>query len=642
MLHHLLEHAPLGVYVVDGSFRISYANRIATDVFGAAGPELIGRDFDEMIHILWPQAYADELVDLFRHTLESGESYYAHERIEERRDRGEIEIYEWEIHQLALPGQGASVVCYFRDIGSYVRARTALQRQREELQTMLDVMPVGIAIAHDPLASRITMTRPFIELVGGNPGQNASFSAPGADKIPFHLVRDGAEIPPDQLPLQVAVRTGRELRDVEVDIRCADGRLLNMLATAAPLFDGNGAVRGAISAWVDVTSLKDVQRRLELAGRQKDEFLAMLAHELRNPLAPIRTTVDVLLRQLPEGNSRRAVEVIQRQILHMSRLVDDLLDVSRITRGQVTLRRRPTAIDDIVREAVRSVETVLQEKDQTVSIHAGLPGVFVDGDRDRLLQCFVNLLNNASKFTGRGGHVAVSTSLQGDRASVSITDTGIGLEPELLARIFDLFMQAEQGLDRSVGGLGIGLTIVQRLVELHGGTVSASSDGRDRGATFEVRLPVTSAPPKVEQPDAESVESAAQRILVVDDNVDAADALALGLELEGHSAAVAYSAEEALARVERAQFDVVILDIGLPRIDGYEVARRIRARPGGSAVRLLAVTGYGQARDRQRAASAGFDEHFVKPVDVETLRLGARPPVSATRQLTGAVTGTGT
>jgi signal transduction histidine kinase/ActR/RegA family two-component response regulator len=352
------------------------------------------------------------------------------------------------------------------------------------------------------------------------------------------------------------------------------------------------------------------------ADRRKDEFLAMLAHELRNPLAPIITAAELLARQLPqESRSQAAVGIVKRQVSHLTRLVDDLLDVSRITQGRIQLQRQPLEVAAIVSQAIESVEPLLRSRGHELIVSS--PGaLFVEGDGARLVQCVTNLLTNAAKYTDPCGQIRVGIREQQSAVVISVADDGIGISAELLPRIFDLFVQSDRSLDRSEGGLGIGLSVVQRLVDMHGGRVTAASAGPHRGSTFEIWLPLIAVAANAAEKCAHTAAKP-KRVLVVDDNEDAASSLAEVLRLDGHVVEAVYSARQALQCMATFGPEVVLLDIGLPEMDGYQVARKIRAM--GGAVRLIALTGYGQAEDKVRTTSAGFDAHVVKPVDFASL-----------------------
>jgi CheY-like chemotaxis protein len=313
------------------------------------------------------------------------------------------------------------------------------------------------------------------------------------------------------------------------------------------------------------------------------------------------------------------VEVLRRQVTHLSHLVDDLLDVSRITQGRIELDMATVAVADILDHAVESVAPAIREHAHDLQILSSYRSLYVKGDAARLVQCLVNVLNNSIKYTDRGGHILLESRQEGAEAVIEVSDDGSGISPHLLPRIFDLFVQSDRTLDRSQGGLGIGLSVVKRLIDMHGGTVSARSDGPGQGAVFTIRLPlVPAATGRLAARTPSAV--APRRILVVDDNVDAADTLVMMLKLDGHEVEAVYRGRDALEKVAAFRPQIVLLDIGLPELDGYEIARRIRRLPQVGHPRLIALTGYGQAEDRLRALEAGFDDHLVKPVDNDALQ----------------------
>lgn len=361
----------------------------------------------------------------------------------------------------------------------------------------------------------------------------------------------------------------------------------------------------------------------ESANRAKDEFLAMLGHELRNPLSPIVTALQLM--RLRAGNvAERERTVIERQVAHLTRLVDDLLDVSRIARGKVALKLEVIELAEIVARALEVASPLLEQRSHRLALDVPSRGLAVEGDAARLAQVVSNLLTNAAKYTPHGGEVSIRAALEGDEVVLRVRDTGVGIPADVLPRVFDLFVQGRQQIDRSQGGLGLGLTIVRSLVERHGGTVSAHSSGAGAGSEFIVRLPAAhaGAPRGGDQStDAQAVLPTARgiRVLIVDDNADAAEMLALALDASGYVSTIATDALQALALASAGTFDVACVDIGLPVMDGYELAARLRELPHLQSLRLVAVTGYGQASDRQRAFEAGFDEHVVKPVDLDAL-----------------------
>jgi signal transduction histidine kinase/CheY-like chemotaxis protein len=358
-------------------------------------------------------------------------------------------------------------------------------------------------------------------------------------------------------------------------------------------------------------------RERQEESQRKDQFLAVLAHELRNPLTALRNALGVLARAPPGGEqAARAQAILDRQATHLTRLVDDLLDVSRIASGKIRLRRRPVDLVEVVRAAVQDVRPMYEAKGLTLELAPVAAPVGVDGDATRLAQVVTNLLFNAWKFTDRGGSVTVALGAEQGRAVVRVRDDGAGLDGAMLARIFRPFVQADATLDRSAGGLGLGLALARSIAELHGGTITASSDGPGRGAEFTVSLPLAEPAP-APSPAEPSAPARRVRVLVIEDNEDSAAGLREFLELHGHQAAVAKDGPAGLEAALAWDPDVVFCDVGLPGLDGYEVARRLRA--GGSRARLIALTGYARSADVERARRAGFDDHLAKPADLERL-----------------------
>ena len=481
----LLNEAPLGVYLVDQDFRVAAVNPVAAPVFGAI-PDLIGRDFDEVIHILWPKAYADEVTRIFRRTLETGEPHIEPERVEQRLDRGVTEYYEWRVSRIPLPGNRRGVVCYFRDISKVVATREALRE----------------------------------------------------------------------------------------------------------------------------------------ADNRKDEFLATLAHELRNPLAPLRSSLDVLGMAAARGAAPGpALEIMERQLSHLVRLVDDLMELSRVTRGNFELRREPVRLEAALRSAIEASEPLIRAGGHRLNLSLPPQPIVIDADPVRLAQVFGNILNNAAKYSEHGGAIGVEARAEGEEAVVSVSDTGDGIPPDSLPHLFKMFYRGSQSSRRNQSGLGIGLPLVRRLVEMHGGRVDVESDGAGKGSRFTVRLPLNpTLQPSVAAAKLEQPALAPLTILVVDDNQDAAESMRLLLRQVGAEVRVAHDGPQALAAFDTCRPRMVLLDIGMPGMDGYEVARRMRASPYAPRTSLVALTGWGQDEDRKRVREAGFDHHLVKPADLGTLQ----------------------
>jgi PAS domain S-box-containing protein len=403
-----------------------------------------------------------------------------------------------------------------------------------------------------------------------------------------------------------------------------DGSVRWIEARAWVYHDDVGTPLRMIGVNFDVTDRKLADEALHDASERKDAFLAVLAHELRNPLGPLRNAAGILARVGPENSAacRQAAHIVGRQVSQMARLTDDLLDVSRIARGKVRLRTETLDLAEIVRQTTEDYRPTL-EKDSDLTLSLSVPGepVWVEGDAVRLTQSLGNLLHNASKFTGAGGRVDVELTATARNARVTVRDNGRGMSAEMQRRLFEPFSQADDSLDRSAGGLGLGLALVKGLVELHEGSVTAHSAGVGRGSVFTLTLPLVTAPADAETlPEAASDRPAGLRILVVEDNADAAVSIQMLLELDGHAVDVALDGASGVSAARKHRPDIVLCDIGLPGgMNGYEVARQLRASPGLEDVMLVAVTGYGQDEDRQKSAAAGFDRHLLKPIDFAEL-----------------------
>jgi PAS domain S-box-containing protein len=416
----------------------------------------------------------------------------------------------------------------------------------------------------------------------------------------------------------------------EYRLRGKCGDYFWVMDAAAPRFDDNGKFLGYIGSVIDITNRKKVEEALreseaalKEADRRKDEFLALLAHELRNPLAPIRTGLELMRLA---GDDPKVVEDVRltmdRQSQQMVRLIDDLLDVSRITRGTMELRKSRVELAAVVESAVETVRPIVREMGHALEVTMQKHPIVVEADPARLSQVISNLLNNAAKYMQRGGRIDLVVKRENSSVTISVKDTGIGIPSEMIERIFDMFIQVDGSLERSHGGLGIGLTLVKRLVEMHNGSVHAASDGPNSGSEFVVRLPiVVELLGEVHKSNGESLAaSGKRRILVVDDNENAAHVLGMLLKALGNDVQTATDGVTGIECAERFRPDIVLLDIGMPKMNGFETARHIRQQPWGQDMVLAALTGWGQEEDKRRTREAGFDHHFVKPLDAAVLQ----------------------
>jgi PAS domain S-box-containing protein len=657
-----------------------------------------------------------------------------------------------QISALRSPGGGFEPEMPAAESSERERAEKELRERVEEIEALMEAVPAVVLIARDSECELITGNRVAQEALRMSKGENISKTAPqGRQPTHFKVMNGGKELLPHELPVQSAAR-GAEVRGNEHEVVFSDGERLHLYGNAVPLRDAAGNVRGAISAFVDITarvqaeeSLRESERRfktladkipaliwmedeqgrgvfanarcveytglseeelhggwpdvihpddaerfltdcrsakerraeyrgalrlrrhdgayrwfegmglprfeggrfagyvgclmevhdrkmaeesLREADRRKDEFLAMLSHELRNPLAPILNAVGVLKQP---GLSIERLEwargLIERQVESLTRLVDDLLDVSRITQGKIALRRENLDLAAVVARAIETSRPLIEARKHNLTVNLPSRSMRLNGDLLRLAQVISNLLNNAAKYTGEGGDIRLTAEAVDDEVILRVKDNGTGIPAEVLPRIFDLFIQADRSLDRAQGGLGIGLTLARGVVEMHGGRLEAFSDGPGLGSEFEARLPALPVAPgeacetSVVVKGAVTEASKPCRVLVVDDSADSAESLSVMLALEGHETKTAHDGPSALELARAFQPQVTLLDIGLPGMSGYEVARRLRKQRGGRKTTLIAVSGYGQEEDRRKSREAGFDHHLTKPVNYDTLTL---------------------
>jgi PAS domain S-box-containing protein len=665
-LHRIVTSASDAIITINAEQKITLFSTGAEAIFGYSAAEMLGHSFDSLIPELSRQAHRAH-IDAFGTTGVSMRTMGRERVLVGLRRSGEEFPVEAQISQVEVEGQKLYTVI-LRDITERRRAEAErerllahAERARRDAEDALKVVRQMQSITE---AGLIDLS--FDELLGELVSRVREALA--ADTAIILLDENGV------LHARAAVGLAQEIRDVRIPVgvgfagRIAKERqpaILNEIPyedliigghlrtkgvrslVGVPLLSGDTRVLGVLQVGCmrprefkndDVHLLRlaaervalSVERaarvealrsrdKLEVSNRRKDEFLAMLSHELRNPLSALQNAL--LTASLDESRRARSLEIARRQAEQLGRLIDDLLDATRLTQGRITLRKEPVDIRHILERAIESTRSVIDSRNLRLRVALTPEAIQIEADPSRLEQVFVNLLSNAAKYTEGGGRIEVVAECQKEEASVLIRDTGIGIDTEMLPIIWDLFTQADSGLGRTQGGLGIGLTVARRLVKLHGGSIEAHSEGRGRGAEFLVRLPLIPSIDKERRPAAIAplrVERCAS-ILLVEDNREAAESLATLLELVGHRVHQVHNGAGAIEAARSNLPDVMLVDIGLPGMDGYEVARLVRLDPNLRGVMLIALTGYGQKEDRRRAMAAGFDYHLVKPVKIHNL-----------------------
>lgn len=604
-----------GVMALDGT--LLEANRLSLEACGYTREQVIGKKFWDCPW--WsPSAELVEIIHKASVKAAAGESF--REELPYFVADGSERIVDF----VLLPiKDDAGRVRFLAPSGTDITERKQAEADRQKFVTVVETSTDFIGMC-DLKGVPFFINRAGLKMVGLDSIEQAR----RVQVQDFFFPEDQARLLHEFFPAVLAKGHG------EIDVRFRNfktGEARWMAYKVLVLTDSSGQPIGFATVSQDVTdrrlmeeNLRHLADDLSDADRRKDEFLATLAHELRNPLAPIRNSLQIMrLRKVDDPQILWARDVIERQTLQMTRLIDDLLDISRITRGRIQLKKEIVELGDVVRRAVETARPLIEERHHDLNVSIPKPSIPVNVDPVRLEQILTNLLNNAAKYTEPHGHIWLTVEPGNPQVAVRVRDDGIGIAADLLPRVFDMFVQAEPGKDRAKGGLGIGLSLVQRLVEMHGGSVSAHSDGPGRGSEFVVRLPAVIPDghrdlPAIAAPEPAHV-AAGRHILVVDDNVDAADSLALLLRLRGHHVRVVHDGESALESVINEVPELIFLDIGLPGMSGYEVARQFREKPWGSNAVLVALTGWGQEDDRRQAKEAGFDHHMVKPVDLDLL-----------------------
>jgi PAS domain S-box-containing protein len=613
-----------GVIVTDVAGRVTFLNPVAERITGWLLADARDQPFERIFHIVNEHTGAP-VEHPVRKVLETGGIVgLANHTILISRDGRQIPIDDSGAPVRLAGGELIGIIVVFRDVTERKRAEHARAWLAAIVESSDDAIISktldGIVTSWNPAATRLFGYRPS-EIVG----------RPITTIIPPELHKQEDEI---------LARLGRGERvDHFETVRVGkEGQRIDVSLTISPIKGEDGTVIGASKIARDITERRQHERLMREADRQKDEFLATLAHELRNPLAPIVAAAELLKHAktlAPE--LRAATAILERQARHMTHLVDDLLDMSRITSGRIRLQLEPIELAELLNSVIETYRQSAETARHRITVTSSSAPVYVNADRIRLTQVLSNILHNAVKYTPPGGRIEIELRTEGKQAVVSVRDNGMGIPAEMLQHIFEPFAQLDRSYERADGGLGIGLTLAKRLIELHQGRIEAKSAGRGAGTEFLIQLStIATAPVKRVSAQRKPAElPASRRILIADDNHDAAVSLSMLLQAMGHDTRVVHDGIEALEEAEVFRPDVVLLDIGMPRLDGYETARRITARPWAAATQIVAVTGWGQEADRQRAKEAGFHRHLVKPVDLGALqeviaggREGQRDPPS--------------
>jgi PAS domain S-box-containing protein len=601
-----------GVIVTDSEGRVVSMNAVAQNLSGRAVGEATGRPLDEVLQIV-DDADRAKTHNLARQVL----AQRGHASLTDALLLLEGGHERW-IDVTAAPirdtdGAVNGVVLVFRDVAERRHAQIAHRLLASIVASSQD------AIYGKALDGTITSWNEGAERLYGYRAEEVIGQTSGI-LTPAELVAEQSAV------LKQHHEAAEHFETVR---RRKDGVLIPVSTSISPVRNEAGVVIGSSTISRDITrqkqaesALKAAQDELRLEDKRKDEFLAILAHELRNPLAPLRNALGILKKA--EAGTKiadDARDLAERQIRHITRLVDDLLDVSRITHGRIELKKRKTLLSSAISQAVETADPVIRSREHQFTVVVPDEPIWLEADETRFIQVLANLLNNAAQYTAPGGRISLTAAKDGAAVEIRISDTGLGIARESLPRVFDMFTQVSQPELRAPSSLGIGLRLVKGLVEMHGGTVEALSDGMGHGSVFVVRLPTESTPAAsvASTQPAAPAPPARRRVLIVDDNVDAATSLSVLLDLEGHETHVATGGQEALANLDAKKFDVALLDIGMPGMDGHEVARRVRQNPALAGLKLVALTGWGQEHDLQRAKDAGFDLHLTKPVEPATL-----------------------
>jgi PAS domain S-box-containing protein len=604
-LADFFENASVGLHWVGPDGRILRVNQTELNLLGYTREEYVGRHIAEF-HVDQP------IVEDILKRLAGGETIVDYEARLRCKD-GSVRTVRICSNVLFEDGNFIHTRCLTRDVTELKSAEQNLRESEERYRSLTQA-----------ITSVIWTTDADGRFVAPQPSWAAFTGQTWGELQGFGWVN--ALHPDDRERVRHLVEAACASRTLyESDGRlwhAASGAYRHFKARGVPIMNAAGSIREWVGKCLDVEDRHQAEKSFEEASRRKDEFLAMLAHELRNPLAPIQNAVHLLRLTVSQDEALRTMsEMMERQVRQLVRLVDDLLDMSRITRGKIELRNERVELARVIEQAVEAAHVLVRQMEHELTVALPSEPIFLNADPARLLQVVGNLLNNACKFMGKGGRMTLLVEREGDRAILRVRDHGIGIAPDQLERVFEMFTQVDTSLERTVSGLGIGLTLVKNLVEMHGGTVTAHSSGLGSGSEFVVRLPIlVEAAQQLPEPTVDRpLPQKARRILVVDDNQDAAVSLARLLKLTGHQSETAHDGLEAIAAAERFRPEVILLDIGLPKLNGYDACRRIREQPWGRDMVLVAVTGWGQEEDRRKSHEAGFHHHLVKPVEHDVL-----------------------
>ncbi|MGZ5075663.1 MAG: ATP-binding protein, partial [Methylobacter sp.] len=603
-----------GFAFLDRELNYIRVNDRLAEMNGIPAEAHIGRHLSEIVPML-----VKDLQEVVDRILKTGRPICNHRVFGETAAAPGLKRY-WSESWYPMFDQGGEIIGFgavVEDITDGVLAERSILENEQRMRMATEATGVGIW-EWDLITDKIRWDKQMFRIYG---------IAPTPDRTVDYSTWKLAVLPED-LPLQEKVlqdtisRTGRSTREFRI-LRAKDKQCRYIQGTETVRVNAQGQAEWMVGTNLDITERKQAEQALKEADRRKDEFLAMLAHELRNPLGPIRNVAQLLkMDGLDEKRISWCGDVVDRQVKHLSQLVDDLLDISRITLGKIELKKEPLAVADYVLPAVETTRPIIEARQQVLSMTLPPQPLRVEGDRVRLTQVVTNLLSNAAKYTGQGGHIGLTVEQQEDKMCIRVSDTGCGIDASELPRLFDLFYQVDGDIARSQGGLGIGLSLVYRLVMMHGGDIQAFSAGKGQGSEFVVRLPLLSSP--------DTVKSAVQTyppsmnrgldILIVDDSCAAAESLAMLLELQGHRVWMAHDGISAVETALVKHPQVIILDIGLPVMDGYAVARKLRQSPELGEMLIIALSGYAPPNDPEVLRATGFDEYLVKPVDMEKLQ----------------------